>query len=235
MSIDAIATTSAEERQLAVEFAAAVLEEAAPDEVAALDDLSAEFFADPQRALQRDDRDEEFAFGVGLGVRSEVATLVLAAVVAAVGASAVVVARDVLVPVGDATTPEADPEFAELDYRARIGPAFFSASHRLWQTALEIENGTATSSARAERYRAEVIPAARDLLDRARAFSSGSPEVDDVHARCVAALELAATGYEELAAGYEGERVDLLEQGTAHLEQHIDEWLAWGEAVDGLG
>jgi hypothetical protein len=34
--------------------------------VAALDDLSAEFFADPERALQRDDRDEEFAFGVGL-------------------------------------------------------------------------------------------------------------------------------------------------------------------------
>jgi hypothetical protein len=66
MSIDVIATASAEERQLAVEFAAAVLEEAAPDEVAALDDLSAEFFADPQRALQRDDRDEEFAFGVGL-------------------------------------------------------------------------------------------------------------------------------------------------------------------------
>jgi Zn-dependent protease with chaperone function len=169
------------------------------------------------------------------GVRSEVATLVLAAVVAAVGASAVVVARDVLVPVGDATTPGADPEFAELDYRARIGPAFFSASDELSQTALEIENGTATSSARAERYRAEVIPAARDLLDRARAFSSGSPEVDAVHARCVAALELAATGYEERAAGHEGERVDLLEQGIAHLEQHIDEWQAWWEAVDGLG
>ena len=138
----------------------------------------------------------------------------LAAVVAAVGASAVVVARDVLVPVGDATTPGADPEFAELDYRARIGPAFFSASDELSQTALEIENGTATSSARAERYRAEVIPAARDLLDRARAFSSGSPEVDAVHARCVAALELAATGYEERAAGHEGERVDLLSRGS---------------------
>jgi hypothetical protein len=66
MSIDAVTTASAEQRQLAVEFAAAVLEEAAPDELAALDDLSAEFFANPQLALQRDDRDEEFAFGVGL-------------------------------------------------------------------------------------------------------------------------------------------------------------------------
>jgi len=66
MSIDAVTTATAEERQLAVELAAAVLEEAAPEEAAALDDLSAEFFADPQRALQRDDRDEEFAVGVGL-------------------------------------------------------------------------------------------------------------------------------------------------------------------------
>ncbi|MGY1651719.1 hypothetical protein [Geodermatophilus sp. SYSU D01119] len=66
MSIDAVATASAQERELAVELTAAVLAEAAPDEVAALDDLSAEFFADPRLALQRDDRDEEHAFGVGL-------------------------------------------------------------------------------------------------------------------------------------------------------------------------
>jgi Zn-dependent protease with chaperone function len=171
---------------------------------------------------------------LGGGVRSEVASIVLAAVVAAVAASAVVAARDVLVPVGEATTSEADPEFAEVDYRVRIGPAFFSASDQLWQTMLEIENGPAIASARAERYRAEAS-AARDLLDRARAFSSSSPEVEAVHAHCVAALELAATGYEELAAGYETERVDLLEQGTAHLGQHVDEWRAWGDAVDGLG
>ncbi len=169
------------------------------------------------------------------GVRLEAATLVLAAVVAAVAGSAVVVARDVLVPVGDATAPRADPEFARLDYRVRIGPAFFSASDELWQTALEIENGPASASARAERYRTEVIPAAQELLDRARAFSSDSSEVDAVHAHCVAALELAVTGYEEVAAGYESERVDLLEQGAAHLELHVDEWLAWGEAVDELG
>jgi hypothetical protein len=24
-------------------------------------------------------------------------------------------------------------------------------------------------------------------------------------------------------------------EGTAHLEQHVDEWLAWSEAVDRLG
>ena len=66
MSIDAVATASAEERLLAVELAAVVLEEAAPDEVPALDDLSAEFFADPQRAVQRDDRDESLALGAEL-------------------------------------------------------------------------------------------------------------------------------------------------------------------------
>ena len=68
MSIDAVATASPEERQLAVEFAAAVLGEAAPDEVPALDDLAAEFFADPQRAVQRDDRDESLALGAELAL-----------------------------------------------------------------------------------------------------------------------------------------------------------------------
>ncbi|MGY1651720.1 M48 family metalloprotease [Geodermatophilus sp. SYSU D01119] len=167
-------------------------------------------------------------------VRSEAAVLVLVAVVTVAAASTVVVVRDALVPVGDATASEADPEFAELDYRVRLGPAFFSASDELWQTTLEIENGPATAPERAERYRAEVIPAARDLLASARAYSSGSPEVDAVHARCTTALELAVTGYEDLAAGYETGRVDLLEQAAAHLGEHLDEWLAWGEAVDEL-
>src|SRR3712207_615021 len=66
MSIDAVATATAEERQLAVELAAAVLEEAAPDEVPVLEELAAEFFADPQRAVQRDDRDESLALGAEL-------------------------------------------------------------------------------------------------------------------------------------------------------------------------
>ncbi len=98
-----------------------------------------------------------------------------------------------------------------------------------------MNHGPPSASARGERYRAEVIPVARDLLDQARAFCSGSPEVDAVHARCVAALELAVTGYEEVAAGYETERVDLLEQRAARLGQHVDEWLARGEAVEQLG
>ena len=169
------------------------------------------------------------------GMRSEVAALALAAVVAAGSASAVVLARDVLVPAGTAPAPVADPDFAALDYRARIGPAFFTASDQLWTTALAIEDETATAPARAARYRAEVLPQARDLLASARAFSAGSPEVAAVHARCVAALELAVTGYEEVASGYESERADLLEQGAAHLQQHVDEWLAWGEAIDRLG
>ncbi len=68
MSIDAVVTASPEERQLAVELAAAVLEETAPDEVPALGDLSAEFFADPQGAVQRDERDEPLAFGADLAL-----------------------------------------------------------------------------------------------------------------------------------------------------------------------
>jgi hypothetical protein len=98
MPIDAIASASAEERQLAVEFAAAVLEEAAPDEVAALDDLSAEFFADPQRALQRDDRDEEFAFGVGLELLAPYVLAVAVPLVQWLGGLVADGAKEVLTP-----------------------------------------------------------------------------------------------------------------------------------------
>ena len=169
------------------------------------------------------------------GVHSGVTALALAAVLAGGSGSVVVMAGDVLVPTGPAPAPVVDPEFAALDYRARIGPAFFTASDELWTTALAIEDETTTAPARAARYRAEVLPQAQDLLASARAFPAGSPEVAAVHAHCTAALELAVTGYEEMASGYESERVDLLEQGTAHLEQHVDEWLEWGEALEGLG
>jgi len=151
-----------------------------------------------------------------------------------VGTSGVVLARDVLVPVGPAGAPAADPEFAAVDYRVRIGPAFFAAADELWLKAREIENGAPIASERAARYRAEVVPGAQDLLDRARAFSSGSPEVDAVHAHCIAALELAATGYEELASGYETGSEGLLEQGAAHLGQYVDALGVWVQAIDEL-
>src|SRR4051794_20916403 len=58
MSSDATATASAEERQLAVEITAAVLEEAAPDEACELDEPSVEVFADPFRAVQPEDPED---------------------------------------------------------------------------------------------------------------------------------------------------------------------------------
>ncbi|PRY51112.1 peptidase M48-like protein [Geodermatophilus tzadiensis] len=168
------------------------------------------------------------------GLRSEGAALAIAVAVAVGSASAVVLARDVLVPVGPAPVQAVDPEFAALDYRIRIGPAFFRASDEISATVHVIEEETTTLSSRVARYRTEVLPQARDLLARGRAFLPGSPEVAAVHQHCVAALELAVTGYEELVAGYESRREDLLEQGAAHLQQRVDEWLAWGEALDGL-
>jgi hypothetical protein len=41
--------------------------------------------------------------------------------------------------------------------------------------------------------------------------------------------------YEQLTSGYETDRIDLLEKGAAHLNQHVEEWLTWGKAVDEFG
>jgi hypothetical protein len=65
---DEATTVSEDERELATEIVRRALARAAPEEVLLLDDVAAEFFADPEKSLTSDGRDEAVGFGLDLAM-----------------------------------------------------------------------------------------------------------------------------------------------------------------------
>jgi hypothetical protein len=68
MSIESAGLSPADEQNLVRELAQTVVAQEEPDELAVFDETADEYFADPERALEAQERDEAVGFGIDLAL-----------------------------------------------------------------------------------------------------------------------------------------------------------------------
>lgn len=241
------AAQSAVEQQLVTKLAALVMERAAPEEIAILDERAREYFADPEAALEPRRRDEPLGFGIDvsllgpyvLAVASPVVTYLGSAILAAAEALGVIAGRDVLVPDFDQLTAM-QPNQAMIigrviDYKTRTGLGLLTRRLQLNKTASSIATDpNLTGADRAARYRSEVVVPLRGILVDAKSYVPPEDRVATVHQHCIAALRLAAAANENLALGFELNNRFLLTQGEIGFQTEHTEWHTWPNEVSQL-
>ncbi|MDN5855582.1 MAG: hypothetical protein L0K86_22615, partial [Actinomycetia bacterium] len=119
---------------------------------------------------------------------------------------------------------------ATTDYRFRIGPSFFDRSSAIDAIAQRVETEALTSLQRAARYRGEVLPPLRRLLDDAEFYRPPTASVADTHRHCLAALRATVGSFEDIVRGYETNDAALVERGAAAFQTIATEWTVWAAA-----